>query len=335
MVLGSHRQVSAAVVSSSIKYKYTSTGTIYTPKDICSDMLHTFGIYLNYSKVWRSREQTLKMIRGDPTESFGKIPSFFCMLRQRNPSTVTELEIDSHNRFKPEILVDDTYLNGHYRGTIFTRRIVFCIRPYGSIKKVIEQVYPGSCHVICSCHLLQNLKSYYGKSGQDIMHAFNLAVRAYTLEEFEYNMQQLDAMNGKIRDYLDEVDPEKWLRIHMPANKYSTMTPNIIESVNAITKVSPSNQTVFFVSDERSTFVVDVEQRTCTCRMLQVDLMLCPRALAVIAHTKRDLYAYYSYYYTRDAYVNAYVSSVYLVGNPDEWRVPDEVELQIVLAPNC
>ncbi|XP_022848832.1 uncharacterized protein LOC111371157 [Olea europaea var. sylvestris] len=311
---------------------------------------------------------------------------------------------------------------GHREG------LCFVSDRHGSIKKAIEQLHPESCHGICSYHLLQNLKSYYGKSGQNITQAFNSAVRAYTLEEFEYNMQQLDTMNDKIRDYLDEVGPEKWSRIHMSANRYSTMTSNIVESVNAITKaaknypivflleslqqtvqnwfykhrdeahgtftmltskfesvmrrmsselrnlrkyacdyiigvcdmeymnvcdlfffefklthnigaitlsqVSPSNQTVFSVSDERSTFVVDIEQRTCTCRILQVDLMPCPHALAVIAHTKRDAYSYCSYYYTKDAYVNAYESSVYPVRNPDEWRVPDEVEFQIVLAPN-
>ncbi|XP_022891804.1 uncharacterized protein LOC111406648 [Olea europaea var. sylvestris] len=380
VVLGSHRQVSAAVVSSSIKYKYTSAGTIYTPKDICSDMLHTFGVYLNYSKAWRSREQTLKMIRGDPTESFGRIPSFFYMIRQRNPSTVTELEGWQHCR--PVIVVDGTYLNGHYGGTLFTactqdaNNGIFVLA-FGvgdnendkSIKKAIEQVYSESCHGICSYHLLQNLKSYYGKSGQNITQAFNSAVRAYTLEEFEYNMQQLDAMNDKIRDYLDEVGHEKWSQIHMPANRYSTMTSNIVESVNAVTKAAKNYPIVFLLESLRQTVQnwfckhrdeahgtftmltskfenvmrrMSSELRNLRVRflgilkfvMLQVDLMPCPHALAVIAHTKRDAYSYRSYYYTKEAYVNAYESSVYPVGNPDEWRVPDEVEFQIVLAPN-
>ncbi|XP_022859407.1 uncharacterized protein LOC111380153 [Olea europaea var. sylvestris] len=393
VVLGSHRQVSAAVVSSSIKYKYTSAGTIYTPKDICSDMLHTFGVYLNYSKAWRSREQTLKMIRDDPTESF-------------------ELEVDSHNRFKycfmalgasirgwqhcrPIIVVDGDnendkswiwFLEKLKNAYGYREGLCFVSDHHGNIKKAIEQVYSGSCHGICSYHLLQNLKSYYGKSGKNIMQAFNSAIRAYTLEEFEYNMQQPDAMNDKIRDYLDEVSPEKWSRIHMPANRYSTMISNIVNAVTKATKnypivflleslrqivqnwfykrrdeargtftmltskfenvmrrisselrnlrVSPSNQTVFSVSDERSIFVVDIEQCTCTCRMLQVDLMPCSHALVVIAHMKRDAYSYCSYCYTKDAYVNAYESLVYPVGNPDEWRVPNEVKFQIVLAPN-
>ncbi|XP_022851997.1 uncharacterized protein LOC111373660, partial [Olea europaea var. sylvestris] len=100
-------------------------------------------------------------------------------------------------------------------------------------------------------------------------------------------------------------------------------------------KVSASNQTIFFViSNDRSTFVVDIEERTCTCRMMQVDLMPCPHALAVIAHTKRDPYAYCSYYYTKEAFLKAYEHSVYPIGNPYEWTVPNEVQNQIVLPPD-
>ncbi|XP_022851409.1 uncharacterized protein LOC111373155 [Olea europaea var. sylvestris] len=238
--------------------------------------------------------------------------------------------------------------------------------------------------------VMANLKHYYGKSGENITQAFNSAVCAYTLEEFEYNMHRLHTMNDNITGYLAEVGPEKWSRIHMPVNRFSTMTSNIVESVNTVTKaaknypivllleslrqtvqtwfckhrdeahgtftmltskfenslrkmsselrnlrVSAFNQTIFSViSNDRSTFVVDIEERTCTCRMMQVDLMPCPHALAVIAHTKRDPYAYCSYYYTKDAFLKAYEHSVYHIGNPDEWTVPNEVQNQIVLPPD-
>ncbi|XP_022845280.1 uncharacterized protein LOC111368273 [Olea europaea var. sylvestris] len=99
-------------------------------------------------------------------------------------------------------------------------------------------------------------------------------------------------------------------------------------------RVSPSNQTVFSVSNERSTFVVNIQQRTYTCRILQVDLLPCPHTLAVIANTRKDPYDYPSYYYTRDAYLNTYQDSVYPVGNQEEWTVPEEVQREIVLPPN-
>jgi hypothetical protein len=99
-------------------------------------------------------------------------------------------------------------------------------------------------------------------------------------------------------------------------------------------QVSPANQTIFSVSNEGSTFVVNIEQRTCTCRMLQVDQIPCPHTLAVIATTKGDLYDYCSYFYTREAYANAYQESVYPVGNRNEWTVTQEIESIVVLPPN-
>ncbi|XP_022847669.1 uncharacterized protein LOC111370215 [Olea europaea var. sylvestris] len=293
IVLGSHRQAIKELVSHCTKYKYTSSRTLYTPNDICNDVLHTYGVSLNYVKAWRSREETLKLIRGDPADSFNNILRFFAMLQHTNPGTVTDLELDGHSRFKycfmalvasirgwghcrPVVVVDGTYLSGHYGGTLFTACtqdannsiyiLAFGIRDsendaswtwffknlrnaYGyreglcfvsdrhnSIKNAIKKVYPGTCHGICSYHLLQNLKSRYGKSGKNITQTFNLAVRAYTLSEYEYNMQQLDTINGKIRGYLDSVGPSKWSRFHMPTNRYSTMTSNIVESINAVTE---------------------------------------------------------------------------------------------------
>lgn len=59
-----------------------------------------------------------------------------------------------------------------------------------SIKHAIEYVYSGISHGICTYHLLQNLKSYYGKYYENITQAFNSAIRDYTFEEFEYYMRR-------------------------------------------------------------------------------------------------------------------------------------------------
>ncbi|XP_022871058.1 uncharacterized protein LOC111390270 [Olea europaea var. sylvestris] len=237
-------------------------------------MLNTYGVYLSYSKAWRSREQTLKMIRGDPAESFGAL-------------------IRGWEHCRSVIVVDGTYLNGKYGGTLFTactqdaNNSIFIFafgigdnendkswrwffakmkKAYGnreglcfvsdrhpSIKNAIEHVYLGACHGICSYHLLQNLKSYYEKSGQNITQAFNSAVRAYTLEEYCYNMPLLTMMNEKIISYLADIGLEKWSRIHMPTNRYSIMTLNIVESVNAVTKAAKNYPIVSLLESLRQT----------------------------------------------------------------------------------
>ncbi|XP_022883415.1 uncharacterized protein LOC111400221 [Olea europaea var. sylvestris] len=291
IVLGSHRQATKALVSHCIKYNYISSRTLYIPNDIRNDVLHTYGVSLNYVKAWRSWEETLKLIRGDLADSFNNISRFFVMLQHTNPGTVTDLNLDGHNR--SVVVVDGTYLSGHYGGTLFTactrdannsiyilafrigdnendaswtwlsenlrkaygyrKGLCFVSDRHNSIKNAIEKVYPETCHEICSYHLLQNLKSRYGKLGKNITQTFNSADRAYTLSEYEYNMQQLDAINGKIRDYLDSVGPAKWSRFHRPTNRYSTMTSNIVESINAVTKSSKNYPIIALLESLRQT----------------------------------------------------------------------------------
>ncbi|XP_022880938.1 uncharacterized protein LOC111398244 [Olea europaea var. sylvestris] len=117
--------------------------------------------------------------------------------------------------------------------------------------------------------------------------------------------------------------------------KMSMDLRNLRLSVNRTNLCNLISKSVAYVMcNERSTFVVDIEQRTCTCKILQVDLLPCPHALAIIANTRRDPYDYCSYYYTKDAYLNAYQDSVYLVGNQEEWTVPEEIQRETVLPPN-
>ncbi|XP_022867074.1 uncharacterized protein LOC111386828 [Olea europaea var. sylvestris] len=248
-------------------------------------------------------------------------------------------------------------------------------------------VAPYSRHV----HKMQITAFMYLLLGLGItrMTAPGHVVHAYTLLEYEYYMQQLDSINEKIRGYLDEVGLERWSRFHMPSNRYSTMTSNIVESVNAITKsaknypilalleslrqilqswfcrhkedaqgtftillikyekkmremstdmrnlrVFPINQAMFSINGESSSFVVDIENRTCTCRMLQVDQLPCPHALAVFASMKIDPYEYCFYYYTSEAFRNTYQETIFPVGNPAEWTVPNDVHDIVVIAPN-
>ncbi|XP_022850642.1 uncharacterized protein LOC111372526 [Olea europaea var. sylvestris] len=132
-------------------------------------------------------------------------------------------------------------------------------------------------------------------------------------------------------DYLDDVGPEKWSRYHMPTNGYSIMTSNIVESINA---ANPVNQAMFCVSGDSSSFVVDIEQYTCTCRMLQVDRLSCPHSLAVIASMKMDPYEYCSYYYTTESYKKTYQEAIFPVGNPTEWTVPEDFREMVILTPN-
>ncbi|XP_022857928.1 uncharacterized protein LOC111378875, partial [Olea europaea var. sylvestris] len=258
----------------------------------------------------------------------------------------------------PVIVVNGTYLNGQYKGTLFiactqdANNNIFILafeigdneneeswrwflemlkRAYGlrnglciisnrhnRIRNAIELVYLEAIHGICSYHLLKNLKTHYAKSGHDVTHAFNATVRASTMVEFEYQMQQLDSVNKEIRGYLLDVGSERWSRLHVPTNRYFTTTSSIIEFVNAVTKaVFPASHNLFEV-----------------CKIFQVDQLSCLHALSVFATLKLYVYNLCSNDYTTDAYVNTYKETVMHVGNRVEWILPEDVKNITVLGPN-
>ncbi|XP_022891984.1 uncharacterized protein LOC111406847 [Olea europaea var. sylvestris] len=374
-------QAIKTLVSHCIKYKYISLRTLYTPNDIRNDVLHTYGVSLNYVKAWRSWEKTLKLIRVDPADSFNNIPRFIVVLQHTNPGTIIDLELDGHSRFKYCFMaiyilafgIGDSendaswtwFFENLRKAYDYREELCFVSDRHNGIKNAIEKVYPGTCHGICSYHLLQNLKSRYGKSGKNITQTFNSAVRAYTLSEYEYNMQQLDAINGNIRDYLDVESVnavtksaknypivalleslrqtiQSWFCRHRESaqitfttlsSKYEKQMREMSTDIRNL-RVVRINQVMFSARCENLTFFVDIEGRTCTCRMLQVDQLPCPHALTVNASVKMNPYEFCSYYYTREAYKNTYNETVFPVGSQNEWIVPKNFENIVVLPPN-
>ncbi|XP_050211779.1 uncharacterized protein LOC126661941 [Mercurialis annua] len=174
---------------------------------------------------------------------------------------------------KPVIVVDGTFLKAAYGGTLLTAAtqdaankifpLAFCVvdsendaswewffnkvrETFGlregmciisdrhdSIKKAIEKVYPEAHHGICTYHLFNNVKARYRRAKGEIREHFFGAAKAYTLEQFGKHMEELDKFDPKIREYLNDVGFEKWTTLYSTNNRYSTMTSNIAESLNA------------------------------------------------------------------------------------------------------
>ena len=103
-----------------------------------------------------------------------------------------------------------------------------------SIEKAIRKIYPEAAHGFCMYHLLNNLKNTYKKNSKCIKDSFYQAAKAYTVEEFEYHMNDLDKIDERIRPYLYNIGYHKWARAFSINNRYSTMTSNIVESFNAV-----------------------------------------------------------------------------------------------------
>ena len=78
---------------------------------------------------------------------------------------------------------------------------------------------------------------------------------------------------------------------------------------------------------------VNLNAKTCTCKVFQIDELPCSHALAAEAHVTVLKYGLASKFYTSDALLAAYAETVYPVGHEDYWKTTEETTKMIVLPP--
>lgn len=105
-------------------------------------------------------------------------------------------------------------------------------------------------------------------------------------------------------------------------------------SVGLLVTPRPADQFEYAVTNNAcQIWIVDMSERTCTCRRFQLDQIPCPHAMAVCNHRRVNPYNYCSNYYTKDYLYGCYSSVVHHIGSADGWDVPEEVRSQIVNPP--
>jgi transposase-like protein len=102
-----------------------------------------------------------------------------------------------------------------------------------AIVQGLNHVFPDVMHGSCTYHVLKNIKNKFRKKGVEVKKVYNRACRAYTTEEFNRHMDELDSIDPRIRKYMEEeVFLEKCTRLYGNVSRYSTMTSNTAESIN-------------------------------------------------------------------------------------------------------
>ncbi|XP_050222591.1 uncharacterized protein LOC126672680 [Mercurialis annua] len=98
-------------------------------------------------------------------------------------------------------------------------------------------------------------------------------------------------------------------------------------------QVSNSNDNVNTVYDHTTKFIVDLKERTCTCRKFDIDEIPCPHAMAIFKEFNQDPYKFCLHYFTKETILKTYEEAVYPVVDESLWNVPEEVAQKIVNTP--
>ncbi|CAH9058283.1 unnamed protein product [Cuscuta europaea] len=331
---------------------------------------------------------------------------------------------------RPVMVVDGTFLTGRYGGTLLTAStqdacgkifpLAFCVvdsenneswrwfflnikEAFGyrnemvivsdrheSIAKGVIEVYPECEHGVCIYHLFNNLKTRFKRKTKKMKDSYFEAAKAYTREEFDCHIKELEKIDEEIVSYMYTVGYEKWARVFSISKRYSTMTSNIAESLNVVLKkiknlpitallkflhtlvqiwthvnrngarntftqlarvphetleqnymkcmklkVIPSTEVIFSVYDMNIIFIVNLEDKTCTCRRFQMDELPCTHALAVLKKINQEPYRFCSFYYTKETLLQTYSETVHPIPDQKTWQMQISEPILQVYPPHA
>ncbi|XP_070028650.1 uncharacterized protein [Nicotiana sylvestris] len=359
------RKRTAVVVGSMVVPKYCDPKTVYTPKDIQTDMLSEHGLNLSYMQAWRAKEKALQFLRGNPSESYNKLPKYFYILEETYPGSVVKLKkaaddcflyafvalctsISGWQHCRPVVVVDGTFLKSAYRGIMLTT----------STMDAAGTIFPLAYVVVDS----ENDASWKWSLSNSRRHMVKkLQSRSYTLDEFNERMLKIEEVDPRVKSYLYDIGYHRWTRVHATVNRTSTMTSNIAESLNAITKearelpiydlleymrtllerwtkekllkVRASTDHLHTVLDGVKRYIVCLETKKCSCGKFQLDELPCAHALAALRHRKETYENYCSPYYTRKSLLLTYEMPVNPLPDESKWDVPQHILDKVVKPP--
>ncbi|TXG53196.1 hypothetical protein EZV62_022365 [Acer yangbiense] len=101
--------------------------------------------------------------------------------------------------------------------------------------------------------------------------------------------------------------------------------------------VRPIDNVNFNVKDGEKDGLVNLSEKTCTCKEFQNDLLPCSHALAAIRYIfsfcKKKFVDFCSDFYKTNTWLESYSGLIFPVGHPTEWNTPAEVRSEVVLPP--
>ncbi|XP_016477960.1 uncharacterized protein LOC107799368 [Nicotiana tabacum] len=254
-------QASNSLIGGMIRSKFTNHKRKYTPKDIIDDVKSDFGVDVSYMLAWRAKEKAINFLRGEPDDSYNKLPGYLYTLDMTYPGLHTRMVImplaygivDSEN---------DAAWSWFFEqfNEAYGERENICIVSdrNESIIKSVSRVYPTVPHLAYIWHLWNNVYKKFKKSHSKLSEIYFSMAKAYTQDEFDSLMKNVEKVDIRMKEYLELAGYEKWARLYAP--------------------VVPSAEHLHMVNDEGRHYTVCLLEKKYSCRRFQVDELSCPHA---------------------------------------------------------
>ncbi|XP_019241853.1 PREDICTED: uncharacterized protein LOC109221875, partial [Nicotiana attenuata] len=128
------RQASSSLIGGIIRPKLTNHKRKYTPRDIIDDVKSDLGVDVSYMLAWRAKEKAMNFLRGEPADSYKKLPGYLYTMDMTYPGSHIRMVKSPKNEFmyvyislyafirgfdhcRPIVVVDGSHLKSYYTGT--------------------------------------------------------------------------------------------------------------------------------------------------------------------------------------------------------------------------
>ncbi|XP_074373640.1 uncharacterized protein LOC141713989 [Apium graveolens] len=326
------RQASTTIIADTIKQKFTNIKTSYTVADIIRDMKHDHNINVTYNKAWRSKEKALEIVRGNATESFSDLYTYFYMLHTINAGSVIELQltedkcfmyvfvalhasIKGWNHCLPFVVVDGTFLKSAYEGTL----LVAATQDVGGKIFPLAFVVDSENDQSWEWFFVKFRKAYGGREDMIIVTDRHESIikgagKVYPeVPNIFCIFHILGNIKAKFRKNLKRIN-DAFLSAE---NAYTVkeFDYHIKELEKVDKRVHPTNDIFFEVHNKDKKYIVDLRSKTYSCNRFQMEHIPCSHAIAILQKSDLDPYDYCSPYYKKETVVAAYNEIVYPVYN--------------------
>ncbi|XP_020259632.1 uncharacterized protein LOC109836158 [Asparagus officinalis] len=209
--------------------------------DIKNDMLSNFGIKINYSKAWWSKETAQQDLFGDDDEAYDSLRWYESMVYATNPGSRVVIDADD-GRFRrlfitgsrvvidaddgrPLLFLDGTFIKDRCRSILLSatgenpyqhpHRLLMISDANKDIRAAVEEFFPDAFYSRCVLHLVENFK----KKIKDFGHKANVATTLgellqsaaykFTISEWDNDMKELAAIDHRAYVTVMEYSPKR------------------------------------------------------------------------------------------------------------------------------
>ncbi|XP_009761983.2 uncharacterized protein [Nicotiana sylvestris] len=335
----------AMVVGSIVIPKYANPKTIYTPKDIQTDMLSEHGVNLTYMQASRAKKKALEVLRGHPADSYNKLPSYLYILEKTYPGSVVKLKKMDDDCFLPVVVVDGTFLKSTYKGIMLAASTMdaTCIQINCFLPHNVGTILPLAYDVVDSENdaswkwFFEQFKHAYGER-PNITWTMTSNI-AESLNDVTKNARELPIVEllEYMRNLLERWTNEKLLKAKSTFTYLGFKFNKELDDNRTLSyklRVRASKDYIHTVLDGVMHYIVCLENKRCSCGQFQLEELPCPHVLAALRYRDESFEQYRSPYYTRDNLLRTYEIQVNPLPDESKWNVPQHITEEVVNPPS-